>query len=104
MEDKKDLTLFDLERQLEEQLSTIDEDYNISEAEDKDDRRHEAINEIIDGLIPIYNYDLLTVACSNLWLGEYEPEGDVKTAHECLREAIYSHLLEKAGEIMDNQA
>ena len=35
---------------------------------------HDMIFEITDSCVPIYTYDLLAVAQSNLWLATYEPE------------------------------
>ena len=105
MEKEKDITFFDLETRLEEAINSMDEDYNIVSKTQQhnlsmEDTRQEVLEEIIDGLIPIYNYDLLTVAGSNLWLGEYVPEGDKLNAFGCIREAIYQELYEKAQELL----
>lgn len=101
MENKKDITFFDLETRLENEMKTIDEDYSELKTSNPDGYKDEAISEIIDGIVPIYNYDLLTVAMSDLWLGTKDTEQDNKNAFDCLREAIFNKLYEKAIKIIN---
>jgi len=90
-------TLKDAENEVRENVKNIKELYNIK----NDDDCHDAIVQICDSAVPIYNYDLLTFAIDNLWFGTEETELGSKNAFDMLKEAIYRHLLEIAYEELE---
>jgi len=95
MEDKKELTLYDLEKQLIEELDGLKEELKA------DNNANDTVTEIIDGIIPVYTYDSLTVAGSVLWIATEKAEGG-ETPLEQINANIYTHLSEKAHEWAEN--
>lgn len=90
----KDTTWYDLMDSLRDELSDAVKDGSIDLKDE--DSVHDRLSEIVDGIVPIYNYDLCTVIGSNLELGCRDLEWDSKTPFDAMREAIYLELREEA--------
>jgi hypothetical protein len=68
----------------------------------------EAISEIADGSVPVYNATLLDAALDELWLATTEPElyafDGTPTAVNAIAGNIYQHIEEELGQYFsDNQ-
>lgn len=51
-------------------IESLRDDYDIADMTEP----HDIIHEIADGAVPVYNYDLLSLAANNIALGTDEPE------------------------------
>jgi len=94
-------TLKELEKDLLAELG--DDKEEILESEYPDD----IMREYIEGVIPVYNSDLLGLAQSDLWLAVEEPEimafDGKNTAINSITGNIYEHLLEIANNWLKEQ-
>ena len=67
----------------------------------------DVIHEYVDGWIPVYNYDLLRLACDDLWLGyktEEQEEMKAENSYDIIKWNIYEKLSEIAYKwLSDNE-
>lgn len=91
MEKEQKMSLYSLEKELIEELDGLKEELR----NDNDPR--ETITDVVDSLIPVYTYDSLTVAESNLWIATEKAEWG-ETPLDQINCNIFTHLEEKAGE------
>lgn len=96
----KDMTIYDVEKNL---YNAIKEAVQYAVKND-DEPRDIDLFEIVDSVIPVYNYDLLTIAASNLDLATEDPEiygfDGEHTAVNAIAGNLFAHLEELASEYL----
>jgi len=97
MTDKK-ITMYQLEQNLIGELND-----NKQQILDNEDLLHE----FVESNVPVYNYDLLVLACDDLYLGypnEYIVPGENSyNAYEIIKWNVYEKLLEVANDWLSKQ-
>jgi len=90
---KERLYMWELEKSFKELLE--DNKKEILESKYIDDTLHD----FADGHVPVYNYDLLRLACDDLWLGyktEEQEEMKAESSYDIIKWNIYEKLSEIA--------
>lgn len=94
--------LCDLETEVEEEIKWHFEHEDMGIIKDCD---QDTLNEISDGAVPIYNWDILAYAQDKLWLASSTPTEmaphDESTAISLITANIHEHLSQHARTIYD---
>ena len=96
MSHDKRISMYQLEKNLVDELND-----NKDEILENDDLLHE----YVDSNIPVYNFDLLQLACDDLWLG-YPNESGLSegsdNAYDIIKSNVYEKLNEAAHDWLNN--
>ena len=95
----KDKCGYNLDNLVEDAVEILEDLYK----EDPDIDLEDEIPEVVDGLIPIYYYDIYMYAAHNFWLGQEVPEvSPNECAYKQIQANIYEYISENLyGEKMD---
>ena len=70
-------------------------------------KNEDLLSEYVESVVPVYNYDLLLLACDDLWLGypnDYISEAEHKyDAYEIIKWNVYEKLLNVANDWLSKQ-